>query len=469
MSLPLVVVLGLCLAQSSGAGFSLSRAASGSQGSLSPLSGDSDLPGDEDSEAEFQRAVLANVQSASTYEEPLLPGPPGKFVRDFLYNGPLHKLPVVGFWYGPGKPYNGTADERNASNKYMEHVRDRLKKTPAQGGVSPIEIPDDLPSNKRLAWREFGLETVSKKNYIESRLSDVEAALRSAPSGAGFARPRTDVNPELDFPWWMDAEAFPWLLDASDHASSLSPPLDLLDLEATVEVRIKTSLSEAQPDPLKEAVTRAAKDSWEHGSGKLVVKPGKGDASENVFILEPEGNHRRQYIIDHWSSSGAATTMIVAPDEDQWSVHSLGTSPPKILASSHGFDFSGAVAHVSETVLASVRTRNERGETEQVPLHPPMMLVQHHVGFRMPGEIWADIVPEIKIFWWKGLPLLATFPPVALARGVVWRRDFSTAALQDNPAELDEVNWDGNGLAYPHRTGFRPVSDQWRISVMPDA
>ena len=26
-----------------------------------------------------------------------------------------------------------------------------------------------------------------------------------------------------------------------------------------------------------------------------------------------------------------------------------------------------------------------------------------------------------------------------------------------------EVDWDGNGLAYPHRTGFRPVSDQCHV------
>ena len=30
------------------------------------------------------------------------------------------------------------------------------------------------------------------------------------------------------------------------------------------------------------------------------------------------------------------------------------------------------------------------------------------------------------------------------------------------------VSWDGNRLAYPHRAGFRPVSDQCQSSPLPD-
>lgn len=53
------------------------------------------------------------------------------------------------------------------------------------------------------------------------------------------------------------------------------------------------------------------------------------------------------------------------------------------------------------------------------------VLMEAHLGYKLRNGKWLDVPPELKIFWWKGLPLLATFPPISLARGIVWRRDFS--------------------------------------------
>ena len=51
-----------------------------------------------------------------------------------------------------------------------------------------------------------------------------------------------------------------------------------------------------------------------------------------------------------------------------------------------------------------------------------------------------------------------------------FRELFSEELLPGDVIEITEgmVVWDGNGLAYPHRAGFRPVSDQCQTSPLPD-
>ena len=83
-------------------------------------------------------------------------------------------------------------------------------------------------------------------------------------------------------------------------------------------------------------------------------------------------------------------------------------------------------------------------------MHVVMCMSPTGTSFRNYCRMYPSLVSCTTIDWFL------TWPPEALTE----------VALKFLLGTGDEENWDGNGLAYPHRTGFGPVSDQYVIRVM---
>ena len=166
-----------------------------------------------------------------------------------------------------------------------------------------------------------------------------------------------------------------------------------LGAQSPVKKRLKKSPDKFLPQKISKL--RA----WDFGSGSVVVKPTIGAGSDGVSVVRCVG------------SSGDASRNANENDAS-WELRRM-----KLQAHRGPVDAILPSEGSSEQVF---RAAIQRAQTVSRDV-----LLQAHLGYKLRNGQFSHVPPELKIFWWKGLPLLAMFPPIGIAEGVVWRRDFS--------------------------------------------